>query len=127
MTNKLTIAGPRAMFITANDRHHWHKKADLTRTLRYRANLEARTRLTPTKGPVHVYAEIGYPPRATKADPDNYQPTVKALIDGIVDAGILPDDDSKHVVSTTYTRARKATKPGQWVITITLTDQHVPF
>jgi len=35
-----------------------------------------------------------------RADSDNTSPTLKPLMDGLVAAGILPDDDSAHVFRT---------------------------
>lgn len=37
-------------------------------------------------------------PRNGRYDPNNLWPTVKACVDGFVDAGILADDDHKHVI-----------------------------
>lgn len=40
--------------------------------------------------------------RTRRLDASNYAPTVKALVDGVVDAGALPDDSGKHVIAETY-------------------------
>ena len=32
-----------------------------------------------------------------RRDLHNYMPTLKALVDGLVDAGLLPDDDARHL------------------------------
>ena len=40
---------------------------------------------------------------ARKSDATNLAPTAKACIDGLVDAGWLPDDDDQHVIATTLT------------------------
>jgi len=37
-----------------------------------------------------------------RRDPDNYAATGKPLIDGLVAAGVLPDDDGKHVAVVRY-------------------------
>lgn len=37
-------------------------------------------------------------------DASNMAPTVKALVDGLVDAGCLPDDSDKELRETTYVR-----------------------
>jgi hypothetical protein len=64
----------------------------------------------PRLGTTHVAAFIGYP-RNGKADPANAAPTVKALIDGMVDAGVWPDDDSTYVIGPTVP-ARDLMIPG---------------
>ena len=38
-----------------------------------------------------------YRGRAGRYDPGNYYPTAKAILDGIVDAGILPDDSHEYL------------------------------
>jgi hypothetical protein len=37
-------------------------------------------------------------PRRGRYDPNNLWPTVKAVVDGFVDAGLLADDDHLHVI-----------------------------
>lgn len=104
--------GPR-MWLTANGRYHYRQKAARTKLLRhcaYTAATHARN-----KGEAHAWADhhralvtatIGYP-TAARADPDNAQPTVKALIDGLTDAGLWTDDDYKHVAIGGYRRDTK--------------------
>ena len=113
----ITITVPRALWLTANGREHRMQAASRTRTLRTIAKLAAR-KLTPVPAVEHVLIEVGYP-TARRADPPNAYPTVKALIDGIVDAGILPDDDHHHIPETRFRRGTKSTK-GHYQITITL-------
>jgi hypothetical protein len=43
-------------------------------------------------------------------------PAVKAAVDGIVDAGIVPDDDGKHVRTITFHPARRG--PDGLILTI---------
>jgi hypothetical protein len=47
--------------------------------------------------PVRVVAYV-VKPRRGRYDPNNLWPTVKAVVDGVVDAGVLVDDDHAHVV-----------------------------
>jgi hypothetical protein len=53
--------------------------------------------LEPFAGPVHITAHI-WKPRRGRYDPNNLWPTVKAAVDGFVDAGLLADDDHLHVI-----------------------------
>jgi predicted nucleic acid-binding Zn ribbon protein len=46
---------------------------------------------------VHITAHI-WKPRRGRYDPNNLWPTVKAVVDGFVDAGLLFDDDHVHVI-----------------------------
>ena len=102
MHQELTLDIPDPEWMSSNDRSHWRAKARKTAALRHRAGWAAK-QLAPTTGPVLVVAHIGYP-RAGKADPGNAAPTVKAILDGLTDAGVWPDDDSTHVIGPDYRR-----------------------
>lgn len=114
---------PDAWWLSANDRRHWADKAKRTRALRELGQIMARN-LGP-RGITHVAAFIGYP-RAGRADPANAAPTVKALIDGMVDAGVWPDDDSVHVIGPTFLRDDKS-PPGTHAVRLVLTPQDIPW
>ena len=90
---------PPATAITLNQRHHWAAHARLVKEWRTAGMLYARK------------ARIGPQPRSRIAvtlpvtgrrrrDPHNWTPTVKAIIDGLVDAGVWPDDNSDWVATT---------------------------
>lgn len=64
-----------------------------------------------------VYA-ILYPTRAV-ADPDNFFPTVKAVVDGMTLAGLWPDDSSRYIRQRTYLQSgRLSGKRGVWRLEI---------
>ena len=108
-------------WLSANGRYHWAVKAKYTMALRRLAAAQARRQgLTPMSGPVLVTAEIGY--RSGRADPANTYPTIKPLIDGLVDAGILADDDSAHVVGPDMRRAAETPPQGFHTVTLTLEE-----
>jgi hypothetical protein len=47
----------------------------------------------------HAYVlGIVHPKKAGRFDPPNWYPTFKAMVDGIVDAGLLEDDDHTRVI-----------------------------
>ena len=80
--------------LSANQRMHWRTRAALTRELRDTARLLTR-RLPRTD---RLVVTLHYLPRnRRRRDALNVYPTVKALVDGIVDAGVVPDDDTEHV------------------------------
>nr|DAV61053.1 MAG TPA: Endodeoxyribonuclease RusA [Caudoviricetes sp.] len=95
----------RSKLITANDKMHWGVRARLTKQLRQWGYLLGRegegvARLGLTHARVEV--EFAYPDRRRR-DRSNLAPTVKALMDGLIDAGLLPDDadrflDGPHTV-----------------------------
>lgn len=121
----LTFSIPAELWLSANQRMHWAPKAKSTRRLREMGRAQGfRTRTF--DGPTHVAAFIGYTRNGT-ADPANAAPTIKALIDGMTDAGVWPDDDSTHVIGPTYLRDPKSPTPGHYTVRLVLTPQEVPW
>jgi hypothetical protein len=88
---------PCGPLLTSNQRLHHMAKADLTKDLRGYAATLAKAAHIPLLERVHVYAYV-IPPDRRKRDPANWYPSVKAAIDGIRDAGVIPDDDAAHLV-----------------------------
>lgn len=82
--------------LTANQRHHWTRRSRLTKALRSRAYWNARHHDIPALGQVRITATVAWPDRRRR-DVHNLMPTFKALVDGLVDAGVIPDDDDKHL------------------------------
>lgn len=121
----LTFAIEDALWLSANDRRHWADKAKRTRSLREMGYLIATQQAPGAFNTTHVAAFIGYP-RNGKADPANSAPTVKALIDGMTDAGVWPDDDSTHVIGPTFLRDAKCAA-GMHTVRLVLTPQEVPW
>ena len=86
-------------WINANDRLHWAEKARLTRIWRHAAHGAV---LRQHKGarfdvPVRITVTI-HKTRAGRYDVSNLSPTSKAIVDGLVDAGVIPDDSNEYVV-----------------------------
>lgn len=99
----IEIDVPREWYMSANQRLHWAVKARQTRWLRQLgSNTGKGVRLGYDKARVIAY--VAYPKSTGRADPGNSSPTIKAIIDGLIDAGPLPDDDHKHLVGPDYRR-----------------------
>jgi len=127
MTTTLTFTIPADLWLSANDRPHWAPKAKRTAALREYGRFNAVAGMaTRPLGPCHVAAFIGYP-RSGRADPANAAPTVKALIDGLVDAGVWPDDDSTYVIGPTYLRDKASGQAGVHTVRLVLTPQDLPW
>lgn len=75
--------------LTANQRFHWRKKAALTKDVRQWARLLFRT--TTLKAPITVQLDWHVSDKRRR-DVDNAVPTLKAICDGLVDAGLVRDD-----------------------------------
>lgn len=97
---KLTIPAP-TQWVSANDRSHWASKARLVKVWRDATAVRAKAAKVPhTDKPVTI---TGWVRRidSRRADAHNRILTVKACIDGLVDAGVLDDDSDKHVTAVT--------------------------
>ena len=89
----------RSKLLSANDKMHWAARARLTKQLRQWGYLLGRegqgvARLHLTRARVEF--EFAYPDRRRR-DRHNLAPTVKALMDGLIDAGLLPDDSDRFL------------------------------
>lgn len=124
--SELVIYVPQNEWLSANDRLHWAEKARRTRELRSRGAVMALRDGVAGHQTTHVAAFIGYL-RGGRVDPANSSPTVKALIDGMVDACVWPDDDDLHVIGPTYLRDPKTDRPGHYRVRFVLTEQEVPW
>jgi len=96
MTTTIHFGIPRNLLLTANQRMHWRKKAKLTAAIRELAYVQTRTfKATPMQA-AHCLVELSWPDKRRR-DAHNLMPTIKACIDGIVDANLLPDDSDRHL------------------------------
>lgn len=97
MTITLTF-DPPADFINANDRLHHHAKAPLTRAWRAAGQAAVLAQFLPYHMQrAHIVCTIRFPDNRRR-DVGNYFPTAKALVDGLVDAKLLHDDNDKYVL-----------------------------
>ena len=80
----------------ANQRLHWAAKARMTKRARELSALLARSEGIPACRQVRVRLLWCVSDRRRR-DPSNVVPTQKPLVDGLVDAGVVPDDTPKWV------------------------------
>ncbi|HFR3629152.1 TPA: hypothetical protein ACHVD4_000166 [Streptococcus suis] len=95
------------MVINSNDRFHPQIKGKMTKRIRAFANYQTfaikdkkRAAFSPSN-PCEVTVTI-YSPTKSKLDPPNLYPTVKAIIDGMTDAGIWTDDNHKVIKKLSF-------------------------
>ena len=88
---------PATEVLTSNQRLHWGERARRTRALRWRATLAYRAAGKPRLEAAHCVATLTYRDQRRRDD-HNIMPTLKACVDGVVAAGLLPDDNHKHLV-----------------------------
>lgn len=93
---------PQALILNVNQRLHWAPKAQITRDLRAIGALKGRSSGVVLKRPCILRIVFGWPDNHARDD-DNYLPTIKALVDGLVtDAGLLPDDSRHWITERRY-------------------------
>ena len=100
--------------LNANERKHWAEKARRTRDWRDVAGAVAMIkRVQPVDhGKVTVYFSL---PDKRRRDIANLQPTVKAIVDGLVDAGVFTDDRDEIVTGQDARRGPLSTDGRVWV------------
>lgn len=94
---------PPAAFINANKRLHFHTKNDLTQAWRKAAKVAADG--APSYGHAHITVTYRFPTNHRR-EVANLQPTSKAIVDGLVDAGLIPDDSDDYVTGPDNRRER---------------------
>lgn len=123
MSQTMTLDLTRDLWWTSNDlvnmhRMTRHRKSSAVRLL---AKQTAKQVLTPV-GSCRLTVTACLPTART-FDPSNIAGTVaKHAIDGLTDAGIWADDDSEHVVETTYKRGPKTSVAGIYRLVFTLEE-----
>lgn len=90
---------PPQLLVSANDRFGWREKAARTRQLRGAAFWVAKAAKEPQLEQADLLITAHWPELARRRDRLNLAPTIKALVDGFVDAGVLPDDDDTRIRS----------------------------
>lgn len=128
MNRTFTITLPPGLkLMNANQRVHHRVRAELTAAIRGASmatcseDPNMRTALaTAGTAPVlrHAYIlGVLHPGSRRRCDPANFYPSFKAAVDGLVDAGVLEDDDHTHVVGPDM-RIGPVVKRGQLALII---------
>ena len=124
-TQELIIEVPDNEWLTENKDTNRYAKARARKALRQRGYMYARSqKLTPMSRAfctVYVKGRTG-----GRLDPANAEPTVKPIIDGLVDAGALPDDDSEHL-KVAFDRDPGRHRRGFRQLRFVFIEQEVPF
>lgn len=130
-------AGPAAPYVIAlpaglelinsNESQHPARRARIVKKIRAAAMeavsecpalMDALAAAKP--GPLFQRAHILgvlHPPKAGRRDPANWYPSFKAAVDGIVDAGLLDDDDHTRLLGPDMRLGRKVPR-GQLVLVV---------
>lgn len=108
--------------LSSNGREHWRAAAAKTQALRTLAALTYRTdtATADVERPITLRAAISIDSRR-RFDPPNYWPTLKALIDGLTDAGHWADDNKDIISGLLLTAGDTIAPKGKVHISLTYT------
>lgn len=97
VTRVFTIPAPaKLLSLNAERRMHWARRAEIVREWRAAAKLYARHERIPAFAWAEFEFEV-WQSRGVAADCDSFRPCTKAIEDGLVDAGVLPDDSGEYL------------------------------
>lgn len=112
-----TVEG-KVQSLNAERKAHWSKRAEQARLWReqfWAEGLKQRVRFER----VEITVEIC---QKRLMDAGNAYPTIKAAIDGLVDARVIPDDTPAHVAQITLLAPVRAVKGEPERLTLTLKE-----
>lgn len=99
-TTTITLIGDTTMrhhMLSSNSRHHWTRTRAASRYWRWTMFAEARRLHAPQLGSAHITITIRWPDNRHR-DVHNYVHHVaKPIVDGLVKAGVLPDDSDEYL------------------------------
>ncbi|MFJ3793948.1 hypothetical protein [Kitasatospora sp. NPDC090091] len=84
--------------LNANQRQHHQAKARLVKEIRTAAWAAARSARLPRLERAHILYVVHPNSVSRRRDPGNWAPSAKAAVDGLVDAGVLDDDNSTRLL-----------------------------
>ena len=115
-------------YVLQNHRLHYQVLSRKKSIIRAKAGMVARAEMMPVKGPAAIFARL-YVKSGVLPDADAIAPMVKAAIDGLVDARIIPNDDGENLYLVGYGRPSRdrTLKPKMHALMLVVTDQYVPF
>ena len=96
-----TLDLPDQPYITPNSRPHWSRRAQCARAWRDSTMLLAKAAKVPSLDRAEIEL-VMHPRTRHRRDPDSLALVGKWCIDGLVDAGVLVDDDATRVVRVSY-------------------------
>lgn len=120
MNTNLCIKVGNPLWMTSNHRLHHMERANRAKRLRILARARGLQLRVKLQEPVHIKATV-HTPTDTRFDPPNAWPTIKPIIDGLVDAGVLEDDSSTQVPEITFARGAKTGRAGVYIVELEFT------
>ncbi|MCI6584048.1 MAG: hypothetical protein MSC45_03120 [Mobiluncus sp.] len=113
----------RGMTLTANQRLSWRAANRVTRELRNRALIYARGSNFPRDlSKVRIHITLHWHDPGRRRDAANWSPTAKAIVDGLVDFGLIPDDSNKFLEGPFLWAGGEVAPPGVTWVDVVVTD-----
>lgn len=110
-----------APWLSANQRRDLRRQTPDRRAWRAAGAAHARAAHLPKLQHVHLVAVLRFPDNRRR-DPHNYYPTLKALVDGLVDYGLVPDDSHQYLVGPDIRQGPVLTDRRLGEVVLTVTD-----
>jgi len=102
------------VWINSNYRNGWRRHAVLVKWWRQTAHWHAKAMGLPTGlARVHIEAVFAFRDNRRR-DVHNLMPTVKAVVDGLVDYGLIPDDSTRYLLGPDL-RVGEKLPSGRWM------------
>jgi crossover junction endodeoxyribonuclease RusA len=116
------VLEPPCVFLNANDSLHFQAKGKRVKKWRETAQAAVNALFEPHRYErAHVVCAIRFPDNKRR-DVGNWYPTAKAIVDGLVDANLLPDDNDRHLTGPDM-RREYPNGPARVTVTITPLEQ----
>ena len=109
-THRTRDGKTKILWINANSRQHWAQRAKATKQWREAAFRTTLQTHIPPLDRAHITVTI-HKTRDGRWDPANLAPTAKAIVDGLIDANVLPDDSSEYLEGPDMRAGTKADHP----------------
>jgi crossover junction endodeoxyribonuclease RusA len=119
-SHHLVVRG-KLLSINAERKTHMLRRADIVRQWRTDAALEAKVARLPHLGRVSVIAQP-FQHGSVLADVGNHLPSIKACIDGLVDAQVLSADDPSVVTALTFLAPQRVSGNGADYVVLELIE-----
>lgn len=102
---------PASRVLSANDRADRRAQSGKVAAIRRDAQLLARASGLQRFDRAEVKIIVRFPDEKRRRDPNNYHATTKPLMDGLVDAGMFPDDSKDFILGPDIRASRFHAKP----------------
>lgn len=113
----------RNPMLNANDRDHFRVTSPIRKDWREKGELLGIKARVADLGWQHARIDAYiHRPINSRSDAGNFYPTVKPIIDGLIDAGLLPDDNDDHLAGPFLHKGEK----GPYAVTLIITETEEP-